>query len=75
MAPMIFFQTFSRYFFDYVIKNPQTTIALPFLAHNNSAIGCVISLVFLFIYFKTILLGVKIVKIRNFGLEIREDML
>ena len=34
-----FFQTFSIYFFDYFIKIPQTTIALPFLTHNNSAIG------------------------------------
>ena len=34
-----FFQTFSICFFDYFIKNPQTTIALPFLTHNISAIG------------------------------------
>ena len=29
-----FFQTFSICFFNYFIKNPQTTIALPFLTHN-----------------------------------------
>ena len=34
-----FFQTFSIFFKDYFIKNPQTTIALPFLTHNISAIG------------------------------------
>ena len=34
-----FFQTFSIYFFNYLIKNPQITIALPFLTHNISAIG------------------------------------
>ena len=34
-----FFQTFSTSFFDYFIKNPQTTIALPFLTNNNSATG------------------------------------
>ena len=34
-----FFQTFSIYFFNYFIKNPQNTIALPFLTHNISAIG------------------------------------
>ena len=34
-----FFQTFSTYFFDGFSKIPQTTIALPFLTHNNSAIG------------------------------------
>ena len=33
------FQTFSIYFFNYFIKNPQTTMALPFLTHNISAIG------------------------------------
>ena len=33
-----FFQFFSIYFFNYFIKNPQTTIALPFLTHNISAI-------------------------------------
>ena len=27
--------------FDYFIKNQQTTIDLPFLTHNNSAIGSV----------------------------------
>jgi hypothetical protein len=37
-----FFQTFSIYFFNYFIKNPQTTIALPFLTHNISAIGGVV---------------------------------
>ena len=35
----IFFQTFSIYFKDNFIKNPQTTISLPFLTHNISAIG------------------------------------
>ena len=34
-----FFQTFSIHFKDDFIKNPQTTIALPFLTHNISAIG------------------------------------
>ena len=34
-----FFQTFSIYFLNYFIKNPQTTNALPFLTHNISAIG------------------------------------
>jgi hypothetical protein len=34
-----FFQTFSIFFLDYFIKNPQTTIAIPFLTHNISAIG------------------------------------
>ena len=29
-----FFQTFSMFFKEYFIKNPQTTIALPFLTHN-----------------------------------------
>ena len=31
--------TFNISFYDYFIKNPQTTIALPFLTHNISAIG------------------------------------
>ena len=43
-APTNFFQTFSIYFKDDFIKNPQTTIALPFLTHNISAIGGVLSL-------------------------------
>ena len=34
-----FFQTFSIYFLNHFIKNPQTTIALLFLTHNISAIG------------------------------------
>ena len=34
-----FFQTFSISFEDYFIRNPQTTIALPFLTRNISAIG------------------------------------
>jgi hypothetical protein len=34
-----FFQTFSIFLKDYLIQNPQTTIALPFLTHNISAIG------------------------------------
>ena len=34
-----FFQTFSIYFLNYFIKNPQTTIALPFLSHNISTTG------------------------------------
>ena len=37
-----FFQTFSISFNDDFIKNPQTTIDLPFLTHNISAIGGVI---------------------------------
>jgi hypothetical protein len=36
-APTIFFK-FSGYFFNYFIKNPQTTIALTFLTHIISAI-------------------------------------
>ena len=31
-------------FFYYFIRNPQTTIALPFLTHNISAIGGVIGI-------------------------------
>ena len=31
--------TFSICFFNYIIKNPQTTIALTFLTHNISAMG------------------------------------
>ena len=38
------FQTFSIYFFNYFIKNPQSTIALPFLTHNISAIGGVLTI-------------------------------
>ena len=34
-----FFQTFRTSFFSHFIKNPQTTIALPFLTHNISATG------------------------------------
>ena len=34
-----FFQTLSIFFLDYLIKNPQTTIALPFLTYNTSTIG------------------------------------
>jgi len=34
-----FFQTFSISFLNYFIKNPQTTIALPFLTQNVSATG------------------------------------
>ena len=34
-----FFQTFSIFFSNYFIGNPQTTIALAFLTHNISAIG------------------------------------
>ena len=37
-----FFLTFSIFFQDYFIRNPQTTIALPFLTHNISTIGGVI---------------------------------
>ena len=37
-----FFQTFSIFVFNYFIKNPQTTIALPFLTHNISATGGVV---------------------------------
>ena len=36
-----FFQTFSIFLNDYFIRNSQTTIALPFLTHNISAIGSV----------------------------------
>ena len=34
-----FFQTFSICIFNYFSKNPQTTIALPFLTYNISATG------------------------------------
>ena len=37
-----FFQTFGICFFNYFEKNPQTTVALPFLTHNISATGGVI---------------------------------
>ena len=37
-APMIF-SNFQYIFFIHFIKNPQTTIALPFLTHNISATG------------------------------------
>ena len=40
-----FFQTFSIYVYGHFIKNPQTTIALPFLTHNISAIGGVYSII------------------------------
>ena len=40
-----FFQNFSIFFKDYFIRNPQTTIALPFLTHNISATGGVCSVV------------------------------
>ena len=36
---MIFFKLSAYFFKDHIIKNPQTTIALPFLTHNISAIG------------------------------------
>ena len=32
-----FFQTFSTWFCNYFMKNPQTTNVLPFLTHNISA--------------------------------------
>ena len=38
-APTIFFKLPVYIFFNYFIKNPQTTIALPFLSDNISAIG------------------------------------
>ena len=41
-----FFQIFRIYFFNYFIKNPQTTIALTFLTHIISAIGGVQKLSF-----------------------------
>ena len=34
-----FFQIFSRYSYDYFMKNPQTTITLPFLTQYISAVG------------------------------------
>ena len=37
-----FFQTFRIILLNYFIKNPQITIALPFLTHNISAIGGVL---------------------------------
>ena len=43
-APMIFFHIFSIYFFNYSIKNPQTTNAPTFLTHNISAVGGVVRL-------------------------------
>ena len=40
MAPTMFFKfSVYIYFLNYFIKNPQTTIALPFFTHNISAIG------------------------------------
>ena len=39
MAPTIFFHIFSIYFFNYLVKNQQTTNAPIFLTHNISAIG------------------------------------
>ena len=45
-----FFQTFSIYFFNYFIKNPQTTIAPTFLTHIISAIGGVTSSQLMFVY-------------------------
>ena len=42
-APMIFFQIFRINFFNHLIKNPQTTIALTFLTHNISGVGGVTS--------------------------------
>ena len=41
-----FFQTSSIYFLNHFIKDPQTTIALPFSTHNISAIGSVTPNVF-----------------------------
>ena len=41
-----FFQTFSIYFLNHFIKNPQTTIALPFLTHDISVIGGVYTMCF-----------------------------
>jgi hypothetical protein len=38
-APMIFFIFSAHFFFDYLIKNPQTTIAPTLLTHNISGIG------------------------------------
>ena len=41
-APMIFFHIFCIIVSNYLIKNPQTTIALTFLTHIISAIGGVL---------------------------------
>ena len=38
MVPTIFF-IFSAFFLNYLIKNPETTIAITFLTHNVSVIG------------------------------------
>ena len=51
-----FFQTFSIYFFNYFIKNPQTTIVLPFLTYNISAIGGVSNLSIFSLLFISLLL-------------------
>ena len=42
-APTIFFKLSGYIFFNYFIKNPQTTIALTFFTHIISAIGGVCS--------------------------------
>ena len=36
-----FFHIFSMFFFNYLVKNPQTTLALTFLTNNISDIGMV----------------------------------
>ena len=38
MAPTIIFSILQDIFFNHIIKNPQTTIALTFLTHINSGI-------------------------------------
>ena len=38
-APTIFLKLSAYFFKDYFIKNPQTTIALPSLKQNISAVG------------------------------------
>jgi hypothetical protein len=44
-APTFFFQIFRILFFDYFIKNPQTTIALTFLTDIISSIGSVVHII------------------------------
>ena len=57
-----FFQSFSICFFNYFIKNPQTTIALTFLTHIISAIGgvCEERLIFFVQFLKILLLKILI---------------
>ena len=68
-APMV--HTFSIYFFDWLIKNPQTTNALTFLTHIILAIGGVFNLrwlYFFFFFFKYIFIFIY----NSYGLIVEE---